>query len=84
MTDTFQSEPRSLERRLKLPILLQIILDHLLDGIGTWAERVSGTASETLFDKVVQGVFLEESATCQERQLITDLQDDLLFLGHQP
>jgi hypothetical protein len=51
-----------LQRVLKLPVLLQILLDHFLDGIGTWAERVSSLSTETFLDKVVKSVFLPVSS----------------------
>jgi hypothetical protein len=47
-----------LQRALELPIFLEILLDHLLDGIGTWAEGVPCLSTESFLDKVVEGVFL--------------------------
>jgi len=47
-----------LQRALELPVLLEILLNHLLDGIGTWAKGISGLPTETLLDKVVKSVFL--------------------------
>lgn len=53
-----------LQGALELPILLEILLNHLLDGIGTWAEGVSSLTSESFLDKVVEGVFLLISSGC--------------------
>jgi hypothetical protein len=56
-----------LQRALKLPVLLQVLLNHLLDGIGAWAKGVPGGATETLLNEVIKSVFL----MYQPRFLIT-------------
>lgn len=44
------------ETGLEFPVLLQLFLDHLFDGIGGWTERETDGATESLFDIVVEGM----------------------------
>lgn len=46
----------SLERALKLPVLLELRLDHLLDLVAAWAEGQARLSSETLLDEGVERV----------------------------